>query len=229
MRIGGFQKLTLSDFAGKPSCIVFTQGCNFRCPFCHNPGLVDNAPNLFPIKEHEVFAYLKKRAPLLSGVVITGGEPCIQNDLLDFAARIKDLSLAVKLDTNGSEPALLKTLLRAGLVDYIAMDLKAPFSKYDLLAGCNVPLDRIRNSIDMILNSGVDHEFRTTVVHPGLNREDILWIADRLRGAKRYVLQHFVSKVTLDPTWNKAASFSTEALESLCRHIQSAGLACSIR
>ena len=229
MHIGGFLKLTLSDFAGTPSCIVFAQGCNFRCPYCHNGGLVGSPKGAPSTRETDIFDYLKKRAELLSGVVITGGEPCIQQGLYEFTGRVKDLGLAVKLDTNGSRPDVLERLIAAGRVDYIAMDVKAPFSKYDTLSGCRAPLDAIRASIHVLIDSDIEHEFRTTWVRPDLTDGDVLQIAHSLAGARRYVLQTFVPIATLNPAYGAAAPADPDAAAVVRRRIQDSGLACAVR
>ena len=229
MRISGFQKLTLSDFEGLPSCIVFTQGCNFRCPFCHNPGLVPRTSSPPMMDEGEIFEYLYLRAHLLYGVVITGGEPCLQKGLLDFVRRIKDMGLMVKLDTNGSMPGMIEQLISEGLLDYVAMDIKAPKAKYAALAGCRTSIRRIQESIELLRHSSVLYEFRTTLVSPYLSEDDIVSISDWIGGSRRYVLQTFVPAVTLDPSFGTAQSFPQKAAASLCNHITQRGTPCMIR
>ncbi len=229
MRIGGFQKLTLSDFEGLPSSIVFTQGCNFRCPFCHNPGLVHRSSSPPMTDVSEIFEYLYLRAHLLSGVVITGGEPCLQKGLLDFVRRIKSMGLMVKLDTNGSMPGMLEQLMAEGLLDYVAMDIKAPKAKYTALAGCRASIRRIQESIELLRHSSVLYEFRTTMVSPYLSEDDIVSISDWIGGARRYVLQTFVPAVTLDPSFGTAQSFPKRAAASLCDRITQRGTPCMIR
>ena len=157
MLIGGLQKTSLLDFPDKISAIVFTAGCNFRCGYCHNPELINS---IAPVTE--VFEFLKNRVGKLEGVVITGGEPCLQKDLPEFIKQVKSLGFAVKLDTNGSYPEMLAKVLPD--LDYVAMDIKAPLEKYSAVANWNGDVENIRKSIDMIMNSGVDYEFRTTVV-----------------------------------------------------------------
>ncbi|MBQ5791654.1 MAG: anaerobic ribonucleoside-triphosphate reductase activating protein, partial [Clostridia bacterium] len=162
MQINGFQKLTLLDFPGKVACIVFTPGCNFRCPFCHNASLVTHIDGE-RIEEEEILSYLKKRQGLLDGVVVTGGEPTLQGDLADFLGKVKALGYAVKLDTNGTSPEKLKTLVEKGLVDYVAMDIKNTAAKYPVTAGCgSAVLGKVEESIDFLLADTVDYEFRTT-------------------------------------------------------------------
>lgn len=192
MKFSGFQKLTLLDFPGKVACILFTAGCNFRCPFCHNAGLVTHIDNENVFDEQEILEYLKKRAGMLEGVVITGGEPLMQPELEEFIVKVRALGYSVKLDTNGSFPERLKALIEKGLLDYVAMDIKNSLSKYPETAG-NEKLDlaQIEKSIDLLMEEGVDYEFRTTVSEELHKEEDIEAIARRIKGAKRYFLQNF--------------------------------------
>ena len=194
MIIKGLAKLTLLDYPGKVACTIFTGGCNFRCPFCHNASLATRAGEMDTIPEEEIFSLLKKRKGILDGVCITGGEPLLFGDeLFDFIARIKEMGFAVKLDTNGSFPERLKTLLDAGLVDKVAMDIKNSPEKYGMTAGVeNFDLDPITRSIELIKNSGVDYEFRTTVVAELHSAEDFEGIGKMIEGAKAYFLQSFV-------------------------------------
>jgi pyruvate formate lyase activating enzyme len=192
MQINGFQKLTLLDFPGKVACIVFTPGCNFRCPFCHNASLVTHIDGE-SIEEEEILSYLKKRQGLLDGVVVTGGEPTLQGDLADFLGKVKALGYAVKLDTNGTSPEKLKILVEKGLVDYVAMDIKNTAAKYPVTAGCgSAVLGKVEESIDFLLADTVDYEFRTTVTAELHTPQDIGDIAKRIKGAKRYFLQNFI-------------------------------------
>ena len=188
MKIGGFQKFSLIDYPGKISAVIFTQGCNFRCPYCHNPELV--LPELFE-KEmlfDEILDFLKLRKEKLDGVVITGGEPTLQRDLAAVIRKIKDLGYSVKLDTNGTNPEILKDLLEAKLLDYVAMDIKAPFEKYGELAGVEVGIDKIKQSVRQIMISGIDYEFRTTVVKYLLTDRDVEVLKSDFSNVKRYVL-----------------------------------------
>lgn len=192
MKINGFQKLTLLDFPGKVACIVFTPGCNFRCPFCHNASLVTHIDGE-RIEEEEILSYLEKRQGLLDGVVVTGGEPTLQGDLADFLGKVKALGYAVKLDTNGTSPEKLKILVEKGLVDYVAMDIKNTAAKYPVTAGCgSAVLGKVEESIDFLLADTVDYEFRTTVTAELHTPQDIGDIAKRIKGAKRYFLQNFI-------------------------------------
>ena len=199
MVIGGLQKFSLADFPGKIAAIVFSQGCNFRCPYCHNPELVDPARYATPILQEEVFQFLATRKGQLQGVVVTGGEPTQQEDLPEFLAAIKDLGLAIKLDTNGSNPALLGEVLARGLVDYLAMDIKAPLGSYSRVAGVQVGTEDIEKSMRLVMGSGVAHEFRTTYLESLLSKDDMRGIAELVRGCHLFVLQSFRSAKTLDP------------------------------
>ncbi len=183
--------MTLLDFPGKVACTVFTGGCNFRCPFCHNALLVTEDFKA-EFSEAEVLSFLEKRKGLLDGVCITGGEPLLQQDIADFTEKIKAMGYAVKLDTNGSFPEKLKELVNRGLIDYVAMDMKNSMEKYALTAGSNESiLPRIEESIDFLLSGAVDYEFRTTVVKEFHSVSDIAAAAERIKGAKRYFLQYF--------------------------------------
>ena len=192
MRISGLQKLTLLDFPGHTACTVFTGGCNYRCPFCHNAELVLRPDEQPEIPEAEFFALLEKRRGLLDGVAVTGGEPTLQPDLPEFLRRIRDLGYAVKLDTNGTRPHLLKRLVQEGLVQYVAMDIKNSPARYAETAGTADPqLDRIRESAAFLLAGTVPYEFRTTIVQEFHRPEDLREIGRWLRGAERYFLQGF--------------------------------------
>lgn len=195
MIIGGLQKMTMLDFPGKVACTVFTYGCNMRCPFCHNASLVVDKAELY--SEEEVFEYLKKRKGILDGVCITGGEPMLQKDLFDFMRKIKELGLLVKLDTNGTFPELLERAIDEGLVDYVAMDIKAPREKYSLVAGAKIDVSQIEKSVELLKKGRVDYEFRTTVVRELHSLDDIIKISEWLKGSKNYFLQNFVDSGNL--------------------------------
>ncbi len=190
MKISGFQKLTLLDFPGHTACTLFTSGCNMRCPFCHNTPLVEGTAEE-DYTEEEVLSYLKKRQGILDGVAITGGEPLLQKDIAEFIKKVKELGYRVKLDTNGTRPALLSDLLRDGLVDFVAMDIKNTREKYALTAGREVDIEDIEKSVGLLKCSGVDHEFRTTVVKELHTEEDIISIAAWLGENEKYYLQQF--------------------------------------
>ena len=191
MKIKGFQKTTLLDFPGKVAATVFTGGCNFRCPFCHNASLVLNPNEVDDIDEEYVLSYLKKRKGILDGVCITGGEPLLQKDILSFVEKIKEIGLLIKIDTNGSYFNALKDIINSGCVDYIAMDIKNSFERYAETIGLPEIPDNVKKSIEYIMSSGVDYEFRTTVVKEFHSFEDIENISREIKGAKRYFLQKF--------------------------------------
>ena len=192
MRINGFQKLTLLDFPGHTACTVFTGGCNLRCPFCHNALLVTEADELEEYPEEEILAFLKKRQGILDGVAITGGEPLLQRDIRAFIEKVRALGYAVKLDTNGTFPKMLKELAEAGLLDYVAVDIKNSKERYAETAGIpRLDLSGIEETVRYLLEGHVPYEFRTTVVAEFHTPEDIRKIGEWIRGADRYVLQHF--------------------------------------
>lgn len=193
MYINGFQKLTILDYPGKVACIIFTPGCNFRCPFCHNAALVTHIDKDTYINEDEVLSYLKKRQGILDGVVITGGEPLLQDGIEEFIGKIKDLGYFVKLDTNGSFPEKLIFLVENGLVDYVAMDIKNSKAKYMTTIGMdNIDMMSIEKSVDFLLQNKVDYEFRTTIVDGFHTLQDIQDIVVWIKGAHKYFLQNFV-------------------------------------
>lgn len=193
MRIDGLQKMTLLDFPGKVACTVFTGGCNFRCPFCHNALLVTKLPEKPDYSEDEILSFLEKRTGLLDGVAITGGEPLLNPDIADFIRKIRSMGYAVKLDTNGSFPERLKAIVGEGLVDYVAMDIKNRKEKYAETIGLkNLDLSKIEESVEFLKTGAVDYEFRTTVVEQFHTVEDIRAAAEWISGAKRYFLQNFV-------------------------------------
>ncbi|MBI0582707.1 MAG: anaerobic ribonucleoside-triphosphate reductase activating protein [Methanomassiliicoccus sp.] len=200
MRIIGFIKTSLLDWDGHVTVVVYLPGCNFRCPFCHNPDVVTDPDSYDEVPFAEIEEYILANREFLDGVVVTGGEPTIHRDLPELLSRFKKMGLNVKLDTNGTDPDMLEDVIEAGLVDYVAMDIKAPLDgKYDDLAGVKVPLDSIKRSIEVLRRSGVDHEFRTTVVPVLLTPGDVERIAAYIGGAKKYAIQQFRSGKTLDP------------------------------
>ena len=190
MVIGGFQKTTLLDYPGKVACIIFTQGCNFNCSFCHNSSLID-VNQKGSIEESEIFKYLEKRKNILDAVCITGGEPLLQKDIKDFIIKVKEFGYKVKLDTNGSNPRLLKELLKENLLDYVAMDIKSTFIKYSNVSGVKVNTDNIKESIELLENSNIDYEFRTTIIKEFHSLDDIKEICKILNGKSKYYIQNF--------------------------------------
>jgi pyruvate formate lyase activating enzyme len=192
MRIVGLEKNSVVDFPGQLAAVVFSPGCNLDCYYCHNRSIIGQVRPEQLLAEEEVFAFLEKRRGLLDGVVFSGGEPTLQPDLAEVMGQVKKLGFLCKLDTNGTNPAVLRDLISEGLVDYVAMDFKAPFHKYALICGnnSNTFLDNIRESIALLLTEKVAYEFRTTVV-PELTEEDVLQMAAAIRGARLYVLQQY--------------------------------------
>ena len=189
MNIAGVQKVTLLDYPGKVACEIFTQGCNFECPFCQNSSLIP-ITNTGEFSEEEIFEYLNLRKNILDGVVITGGEPTVQKDLKKNNKKIKDLGLLVKLDTNGGNPKVLQELIDEKLVDYVAMDIKNIFNKYNITAGKKINLDNIKKSIEILKASKIDYEFRTTIIKEMHSLDDIISIC-KLVGNAKYYLQNF--------------------------------------
>ncbi len=191
MIVDGFQKLTLLDFPNTVSCIVFTKGCNLRCPFCYNSPLVLNTKSDSNYSEEYILDYLNKRKNVLDGVVISGGEPTLQKDLKEFILKVKELGYKVKLDTNGTNPKVLKELLDLDLLDYVAMDIKNSFEKYKNTSGINrINLDNIKKSILLLRKSKIDYEFRTTIVKEFHTIEDIISILNTI-GDSKYYIQNF--------------------------------------
>lgn len=213
-KLAGLQKTTFIDFPEKIACIVFTQGCNFRCGYCHNPELFENKEPVLSVPAF--FEFLNKRKGKLDGVVITGGEPTLHGkDLIEFIKEVKSLGFLVKLDTNGTHPDVLQELLNENLLDYIAMDIKAPLAKYKTITQTDIDTKIIKKSIDMIMNSGVDYEFRTTIVKSQLSVEDLRQIGELIQGAKRYYMQKFLATKILDETLMSEESYTDEEFKNL--------------
>jgi len=220
MKIGGLQKVSLIDYPGLICGIVFLQGCNFKCPYCHNPELVDSKLFKPGIRENEVLEFLNTRKGKLDAISITGGEPTIQEDLTSFIKQIKKMGFAVKLDTNGSQPQVINNLLAEKLLDFIAMDIKAPLEKYKNIINTQVDPESIKESISLILEAKIPYEFRTTIVELQLEENDILQIGKLIAGASKYVLQKFVPTKTLDKKFLKEKSFSDEKLQKIKSHLE---------
>jgi len=221
MEIGGLQKTTLIDYPGEIACIVFLVGCNFRCPFCYSRELVLNDPNLFKIKEEDFFLFLEKRKGQLDACVVCGGEPTIHKEIFDFCKRIKELGYKVKLDTNGSNPDVIEKLLKANLIDYIAMDVKSPFSKYKRAIGVSAPVLRIKKSINIIKTLCPDYEFRTTIVPEIHKVKDIKQIVKQIAPAKRFFIQNFRNdKELLSPHFNQVVPFDEFEIQRVISEIK---------
>jgi pyruvate formate lyase activating enzyme len=217
MKIGGLQKVSLIDYPGQISAVLFTQGCNFRCSYCHNPELVDPAQYGETLPEKEVLAFLDRRRGKLDAVVLSGGEPTLQSDLLSFADRIREYGYLIKLDTNGARPDVLRKLIDAGLADYIAMDIKGPPEKYRCITKSDIQLETIKQSIELIMTSGIQYEFRTTVVKSMLQDGDLAGIVRLIKPSRIFVLQAFIPSKALDRRFLEETSFSRKELEQL-RH-----------
>lgn len=220
MKIGGLQKISLIDYPGLISAVVFTQGCNFRCPYCHNPELVDPARYGPTLPEKEVISFLEKRRGKLDAVTVTGGEPTLQQDLARFLQKLKRMGYLTKIDTNGSNPDVLEGLIRGNLVDFFAMDVKGPLPKYERIAGAGVNISKITKSIDLIAASGIDHEFRCTVVRSQLEREDLIAVAKLLTGAGCFVLQTFVPGRILSRKALTDQSYSAEDVSAVQKSLK---------
>lgn len=210
--IKGFQKTSMIDYPGKICSVVFVGNCNFRCPYCQNPDLILKHKKLPNIPEKEIFRHLEKRRKWIDGICVTGGEPCLYEDLIDFVKKIRSMGFLIKLDTNGSNPDMLKYLIKKRLLDYIAMDIKAPMKKYSNAAGVKINVVNIRKSAGLILKSGIDYEFRTTVVPRLFREDDVVSIGKWLKGAKLYALQQFRPMVTLDKKYKEEEAYPEQKL-----------------
>jgi pyruvate formate lyase activating enzyme len=220
MKIGGLQKISLIDYPGLISAIVFLQGCNFRCPYCHNPELVD--PKLFRLclEEKKVLEFFKTRKGKLDAITITGGEPTLQKKLISFIREIKKIGFKVKLDTNGSQPQVVAELLHEKLLDFIAMDIKAPVSRYKNAVKSSVEREKIRECIDIVLHSKIPYEFRTTVAKSMLSENDIMEVANDIAGANRFVLQKFVPGKTLEQRFMQEEHYTEDVLGGIKKRLE---------
>lgn len=217
MKIIGVQKTTLLDFPGHIACTVFLGGCNFKCPFCYNSSLIDGDSSSF-IAEKDFFSFLNKRQGILDGVAITGGEPLLNPEIKDFIKKIKELGFKVKLDTNGSFPDSLQSLIEDNLLDYVAMDIKNTFEKYPMTTNCCVNIDSIKRSIQILLEGKIDYEFRTTVVKEFHSIEDFEIISKNIKGAKNYFLQSYQEKDSvLDKTLHPLTKDDLQACAEVAR------------
>ncbi len=218
MEFKGHQKSSFIDYPDKICTVLFTGGCNFRCSYCHNSDLVYNKGEI--IAEDYIFHYLDKRKNMLDAVCISGGEPTLHDGLYDFIKKVKSKGYLLKLDTNGTAPDKLNKLIVDRLVDYVAMDIKAPIDKYNRITNANTDIDKIIKSISILKNSDIDYEFRTTVCRELLAKEDMLKIAEYLKGSKRYYLQNFKDGSTILGGENKLSSYSREILREIEEQIK---------
>ncbi len=219
MNIHGFNKLTLLDYPGHMAATIFLGGCNMRCPFCHNASLVTRVASQSTIPMVDVINTLSKRRSILEGVCITGGEPTLNSGLTNLIHQIKSYGFKVKLDTNGTNPDLLKAYIQEGLIDYVAMDIKNSKEKYALTSGFpNINLDKLQQSIDILLSASLDYEFRTTIVKEFHMQEDMLSIGKWIEGAKAYYLQSYqASEDTIGPVLNSHSKETLEAFQAILK------------
>lgn len=222
MVLGGIQRSSLIDYPGSVSCVVFTVGCNMACGYCHNPEL---SKPVQPIKtgftEEDFFEFLKERQGKLEAVVITGGEPTIHDDLPEFISKIKEMGFKIKLDSQGTRPEMLKELLENKMLDYVAMDIKAPLERYQEVTRAFIETDKIKESIKLIMEKAPAYEFRTTIVKDQLGADDFEKIGRMIEGASLYALQKFVSSgKTLDPSFENRESYSDFEMENFKKIMQ---------
>ena len=215
MLIGGVEKTSLLDYPEKLTAVVFTIGCNFRCGYCHNPELIKLREDSKILDEADLFTYLEKRKGLLDAVTITGGEPTLQPDLYDFIKKVKNIGYLVKLDTNGTNPEVLEKLLAENLLDYIAMDIKNSIENYNKVVRNFTTQEKILKSIDLIMNSGVDYEFRTTVLKSLISLNDFEKIGETIKGAKKYFIQKFIPTKILNENLMNEINYSSEEFENI--------------
>ncbi len=229
MIFGGLEKCTLIDYPNVIACMVYTIGCNFRCPYCHNPELVDETVEN-TLTESDFFDFLDSRKNFLDGVVITGGEPTMHGeDLLHFMKEVKGRGFKVKLDSNGTNPHILRRAFEDGLVDYIAMDIKSPLRKYSQTVSRPVNVEAIRESIELIMSSGIEYEFRTTIVKALLSPVDIEEIGKEIVGAKKYFLQKFIPTKLLNPQFLRKVSYTDHEFRQFQLIMQNYVTHCGIR
>jgi pyruvate formate lyase activating enzyme len=215
MLIGGIQKLSLIDYPGKVATIVFSQGCSFRCHFCHNQSLVLKEKCQPPIFEESFFSFLDTRKGKIDAVVVSGGEPTLQSDLINFLKKIKEKGFLIKLDSSGIFPDVIEDILNKKLIDYIAMDIKAPINKYPLVVGKKIATNNIEKSVSLIKNSSIPYEFRTTLLPSLHTHQDVLEIFNWLSGSDLYILQKFIPGNTLNPEYTSADTFTNKQMEDL--------------
>lgn len=232
MIIGGLQKTTLIDYPGKIAATVFLAGCNFRCPWCYSLELVlpEKIKEQPKISEKEFFVFLKERKELLEGVVLCGGEPTINKDLPEFIKKIKELGYAVKIDTNGSNPKMLRKLINNNLIDYVAMDIKLPKEKYPEVFKEKIEVEDIEESINILKNSKIDSEFRTTIIPTVLKKDDVVKIAKWIGGPNvKYYLQNFRPEKTIDPKFEKIKPYPEEYLLEIQKAVSPFFKVCQLR
>ena len=216
MNIRGLYKTSLVDFPGKITSVIFTGGCNLRCGYCHNPDMVLGSGDTSAVSEDYVFEFLSGRKNLIDGVTVTGGEPSLQADLLNFLKRIKDMGFLIKLDTNGFSPEVIKAVTASDLADYIALDIKSSPQKYQDVTGRDYPFNTVLETIDILRNSGIDFELRTTCIPQLVTDEDIVLIGENVGRVKKYFLQQFVNTGRLiDPALQELSPYPVAYLECM--------------
>ncbi len=229
MIIGGLQKFSLIDYPGKTCAIIFTRGCNFRCQYCHNPELVIPEKYASEIPLSQIYDFLESRRGKLDAISITGGEPTQHSDLIEVMKKIKNMGFLVKLDSNGSRPEVFEKIIDEKLADYLAMDIKAPLEDYSKIMGWPVPVEKLKKSIELIMNSGIDYEFRTTIVKSLTSKDDLRKIAKTIQGAKNYFLQKFIPTKLNNPSLMEEASYSDEELKKLVLELMAYVKHCDVR
>jgi pyruvate formate lyase activating enzyme len=229
MEIKGIQKTSLVDYPGRLSSVIFFGRCNFSCGFCHNPHLVRDIDKLESYPAINVLKLLKERSSSIDAVVITGGEPTLFKEIDSFIKKVKEIPLLVKIDTNGSNPEIIKKLLDKSLVDYVAIDIKTSPEKYKLASGVNINFDTIKKTIGIVKESGIDYELRTTCVPSFVTLDDFLKIKDEIGRVKKYYLQQFVNKVTLDPALQECEPYTAVVLNNMMEFVKSFSDVCKIR
>lgn len=229
MNIKGILKTSLVDYPGRLTTVIFLGGCNLECRYCHNPELICGTSNSDDLNEVDILELIKKRSSLVDSVVITGGEPTLSKEIISFLQKIKEIPLSVKLDTNGSNPALIEELLEKKLVDYVAVDVKTSPEKYQLVTGKDVDFNNIKNTIDIIKKSGVDYELRTTCIPHFVTLDDFKMIKNEVGIIKKYYLQQFVNKVTLDSALKDYKPYSVSVLNEFMTFVKTFADVCEIR
>jgi len=228
MKIGGFQKISTVDYPGYLASTIFLSGCNLKCKYCHNPSLANGQMGNEETSVEEVLAYLEKRKGLIDAVCISGGEPTIHEDLEELVISVKEMGYKVKLDTNGTNPSVVKNLIDKDLLDYIAVDIKATVDKYHEVSGCFVNTEKIKETIKLIINSKVDYEFRTTLL-PDLDHDDIKEIAGYVEGSSKYVIQQFRNKVTLNEDYSNKIPHKSDYIMEISDNIRHMFKQCEVR
>lgn len=229
IKIKGFMKTSMLDYPEKLSACIFLSKCNFRCPYCHNVELVNDDARLIPFDNEKVFSYLKKKKAWMDGVVISGGEPTLHPELIELCKDIKKIGYCIKLDTNGTNPKMLKQLIDEKLVDYVAIDIKSSKEKYDKVTNVKTNIDAISESVNMLINGTVDYEFRTTVIPELVELDDIKKIGEWIKGAKKYYIQQFIPIKTLDSSYMEKPSHNHDTLHEMKQIMEEYVDMCAVR